>query len=359
MLLALDHWGNPSSSHGIGRQARELLEKARQQVAASCGVSPAEVVFTSGGSEANAQCLLGMHFATDALRLITSDTEHSSVRDSVSFLEARGAKVGRVRIQPNGAVDMEHFRELLREMRPHLVSLMAANNETGVALPTQEVAALCKEYGAVFHCDCVQSFGKIPAAQWNGADLISLSSHKIYGPKGVGAMIVKNHQKLIPLPFGGTQEVKRRGGTQNMVGIVGFGAACEELTLQPCGFDQSHLRDHFENQLLTRLEGVSINGETAGRVANTSNVRFNGIISEVLLGILDLSGVCVSAGSACSSGSVSPSSVLMTMGLTREEARECLRFSWGRDTTLEDVETVAGLVVDNVNRIRSRHSKGN
>jgi cysteine desulfurase len=236
---------------------------------------------------------------------------------------------------------------------------MAANNETGVALPTWEVAALCQEVGAVFHCDCVQSFGKIPAEQWNMAALFSISSHKIYGPKGVGAMIVRGDQKLVPIPFGGTQEVKRRGGTQNMVGIIGFGAAAEELAVSPSGpSSMAQLRDRFEKQLLEHLDGISINGSAAPRVPNTSNVRFEGIVSEVLLSILDLSGVCVSAGSACSSGSVAPSPVLMAMGLTRDEARECLRFSWGRETTEDDVDTVAGLVIDHVRRIRSRQSRG-
>lgn len=358
MIQALDHWGNPSSSHGIGRQARELLEKARQQVATSCAVQTKEVVFTSGGSEANAQCLLGLHFGREDFRLLSSETEHSSVRDCVGFLEKRGVGVSRVRILPSGAIDLDHLREMLAEHRPHLVSLMAANNETGVALPTLEVAALCREYGALFHCDCVQSFGKMPAEEWNIADLVSISSHKIYGPKGVGAMLIKGDQKLVPLPFGGTQEVKRRGGTQNMVGIIGFGAAAEELVKLHPGERLQQVRDRFERKILEQLEDVTVNGAGATRVANTSNLRFPGIVSEVLLSILDLSGVCVSAGSACSSGSISPSSVLMAMGLSKDEARECLRFSWGRDTTEEEVDRVASLVIDHVKRIRSRHSKG-
>ncbi len=354
MIEALDDWGNPSSSHGIGRIARERLEKARSQVAHACGVDPKEVVFTSGGSESNAQCILGMHFCIEDLVLITSETEHSSVRDSVSFLEKRGAKVGRVRVLPSGEIDLGHLETLIREMRPHLVTLMAANNETGVALPVRRVSELCRASEAVFHCDSVQSFGKIPAEIWNGADLISVSSHKVYGPKGVGAMVIRGERKLVPLPFGGTQEVKRRGGTQNMVGIIGFGAACEELAADGDAVRMTGLRDRFEKTLLERLDGVSVNGVSTTRVPNTSNVRFQGVISEVLLSILDLSGVCVSAGSACSSGSISPSGVLMAMGLTKDEARECLRFSWGRDTTAEDVDTVAALVIEHVQRIRSR-----
>jgi cysteine desulfurase len=354
MIQALDCWGNPSSSHGIGRQARELLEKARTQVALACGVEGKQVVFTSGGSEANAQCILGMHFGVEDFRILSSDTEHSSVRDSVAFLEKRGKQVGRVKILPSGELDLDHLEELALTLKPHLISLMAANNETGVLLDVREVAAICKRVGAVFHCDCVQAFGKMPAADWNLADLISISSHKIYGPKGVGAMIVRGDHKLVPLPFGGTQEVKRRGGTQNMVGIIGFGAACEELVKLENPGKLKSLRDRFEASLLAKLEGVSVNGAEALRAPNTSNIRFKGIVSEVLLSILDLSGVCVSAGSACSSGSVNPSSVLMAMGLSKDEARESLRFSWGRDTTEADIDTVSGLVVDHVNRIRSR-----
>jgi cysteine desulfurase len=354
MIEALDCWGNPSSSHGIGRQAREQLEKARTQVATACGVEGKQVVFTSGGSEANAQCILGMHFGIDDFRMISSDTEHSSVRDSVAFLEKRGNAVGKVRVLPSGELDLDHLEELALKTKPHLISLMAANNETGVLLDVARVAAICKQVGAVFHCDCVQAFGKMPAGEWNIADLISISSHKIYGPKGVGAMIIRGDQKLVPLPFGGTQEVKRRGGTQNMVGIVGFGAACEELTQTENPGRLEILRDRFECILLEKLPGVSINGAGARRAANTSNVRFNGIVSEVLLSILDLSGVCVSAGSACSSGSVNPSSVLMNMGLSKDEARECLRFSWGRETTEAAIDTVSGLVIDHVQRIRAR-----
>ena len=356
MITALDAWGNPSSSHGIGRQARELLENARTQVATACGVSPKEIVFTSGGSESNAQCILGMHFGCEDFRLISSDTEHSSVRDSVAFLEKRGKTVHRVRILPTGALDLDHLRELVRTHRPHLVSLMAANNETGVLLPVGDVITLCKENGAVFHCDCVQAFGKMPPSEWNGADLISISSHKIYGPKGVGAMIVRGDHKLVPLPFGGTQEVKRRGGTQNMVGIIGFGAAAQELTASDNPQALRVLRDRFENSVRSNLDGVEINGGGALRAPNTSNLRFTGVLSDVLLSILDLSGVCVSAGSACSSGSTLPSGVLMAMGLSKEQARESLRFSWGRGTTENDVDTVAGLVVDHVKRIRARTS---
>jgi cysteine desulfurase len=360
MVAALDKWGNPSSSHGIGREAREPMEKARQQVAAACGVEPKTIVFTSGGSEANAQCILGLRFAFDTFRILTSDTEHSSVRDCVQFLEKRGVAIDRVRILPNGEIDLNHFEDLLVKNRPPLVSLMAANNETGVLLPVAEVAALCKAHGAVFHCDCVQSFGKAPASDWNHADLISISAHKIYGPKGVGAMVVRGGPPLVALPFGGTQEVKRRGGTQNVLGIIGFGAAAEALSDSSASpAPLAALRDHFEQSLLHALPGVSVNGASAARVANTSNIRFEGIVSEVLLSILDLAGVCVSAGSACSSGSINPSPVLMSMGLTKEQARESVRFSWGRTTTREEVDTVVGLVVDHVRRIRGRRTTEN
>lgn len=355
MIRALDAWGNPSSSHGIGREARELLEGARAEVASACGVEPKEVVFTSGGSEANAQAILGMHFGTEGLKVVTSDTEHSSVRDATAFLEKRGATVYRAPVLASGEIDLDALECLLREQRPHLVSLMAANNETGVVLDLDRVIALCREYDCAYHCDAVQAFGKLDRKQWNRADLISISSHKIYGPKGVGALIVRGNRKLVPLPFGGTQEVKRRGGTQNMVGIVGFGAACRELGDHSAAL--SELQARFESALKHGLTGVSINGSGAPRVPNTTNVRIEGLVSEVMLSILDLSGVCVSAGSACSSGSIAPSPVLLAMGLSKDEARECLRFSWGRDTQGEDVDAVARLVIEHVQRIRARNAK--
>lgn len=351
MLQAMDLWGNPSSSHGIGRLARVAMEQARSQVASRCGVAAKEVVFTSGGSEANAMALLGVYFGQKDRTFISTDTEHSSVRDCFSFIESRGGAVAKARVLPSGEVDLDHLEAILKNANSPVVSLMAANNETGVRTLVPEVALLCKRYGALFHTDCVQSFGKLPPAEWNAADLVTVSAHKVYGPKGVGALFVRNDTKLVALPFGGTQEVKRRGGTQNVVGIVGFGAAAEAL---PTDFFPSSLRDKFESLLLAALPGVTVNGAEALRVGNTSNVRFEGVLSEVLLSILDLAGVCVSAGSACSSGSTNPSSVLVTMGLTKDQARESVRFSWGSSTSEEDIHHVASVVIDNVRRIRSR-----
>jgi cysteine desulfurase len=351
MIGAMDLWGNPSSSHGIGRLARVAMEQARGQVAAACGVPTREVVFTSGGSEANAMALLGLYFGQKDRTFISTDTEHSSVRDCFGFLESRGGRVAKARVLPSGEVDLDHLESLLKLAHSPVVSLMAANNETGVLLRFSEVAEACRRYGALFHTDCVQSFGKLPPGDWNAADLVTVSAHKIYGPKGVGALFVRNEAKLVALPFGGTQEVKRRGGTQNVVGIVGFGAAAEAL---PSEFFPSSLRDRFESLLVSSLPGVSVNGSQALRVGNTSNVRFEGVLAEVLLSILDLAGVCVSAGSACSSGSTNPSSVLVTMGLTKDQARECVRFSWGSTTSEEDIHHVASVVIDNVRRIRSR-----
>ncbi len=351
MVHALDLWGNPSSSHRIGRQARVAMETARAQVAGRCDVPAKEVVFTSGGSEANAMALLGLYFGQKDRAFISTDTEHSSVRDCFSFIESRGGHVSKARVLPSGEVDLDHLESLLKGVHSPVVSLMAANNETGVLTPVHEVARLCKSYGAIYHTDCVQSFGKLPPADWNCADLVTVSAHKIYGPKGVGAVFVRNETKLVALPFGGTQEVKRRGGTQNVVGIVGFGAAAQSL---PTEFFASALRDKFESLLVSALPFVSVNGGGAQRVGNTSNVRFEGVLAEVLLSILDLAGVCVSAGSACSSGSTNASSVLVTMGLTKDQARECVRFSWGSSTSEEDIHHVASVVIDNVRRIRSR-----
>ena len=230
LLKAQDNWGNPSSAHRIGRRANELLETSRAMLAQSCGVEGKEVVFTSGGSEANTLALMGSHFLNrDGFRLVTSRVEHSSIRDTVALLEEQGAKVEFAKVRSNGELDWEHFEGIVREFRPHLVSLMAANNETGVLYPIPRVASLCAELGIAFHTDAVQAFGKIPPSHWTQADLISISAHKIHGPKGVGALIVRRGRKIVPTHYGGSQEIKRRGGTENISGIAGFGGACREL----------------------------------------------------------------------------------------------------------------------------------
>jgi cysteine desulfurase len=355
---AIEKWGNPSSSHGDGRQANELIEESRRAVALAAKVSPLELVFTSGGSEANTTALLGRYFLNrETFRLMTTTVEHSSIRDTAHFLEKMGVPVDYLQVQKNGLFSVEVFRKQVEAFRPTLVSVMAANNETGVIFPLKEIFEICRAKNILLHTDAVQTFGKLPAENWNFCDLVSITAHKIMGPKGVGALIVRRGTPLMATHFGGAQEVKRRGGTENTLGILGFGGASTDILASSVGQEISQLRDRFEKGLLETLPEVGLNGADVLRIPNTSSIRFEGIPSEVLLGALDLEGMSVSAGSACSSGSISPSHVLLAMGLSKQEAKECLRFSWGKTTTSKDIDTVLEAVIRHVTRIRERRRK--
>lgn len=358
MAKAFEKWGNPSSSHAHGRQALEMIEESRISVARAVGVSPLEIVFTSGGSEANTLALMGSFLLkSPQMRLLTTTVEHSSIRDTADLLQNRGVPVDYLQVQRSGVFDLEVFRRQVTEFRPTLVSVMAANNETGVIFPLREMFQVCQEQGIVLHTDAVQVFGKVPPEEWNFCDLISITAHKISGPKGIGALIVRRGTPLSATHYGGAQEVKRRGGTENVIGILGFGGAASEMPTVQELENLRNLRDSFEKHLLESLQGVNLNGADVKRIPNTSSIRFEGISSEVLLGALDLEGISVSAGSACSSGSISPSHVLLAMGLSKQEAKESLRFSWGKSTTREDIDTVLQAVVKHVNRIRERKRK--
>lgn len=353
MSRALEAWGNPSSSHAVGRQALELIEKSRKSVADALGVSSSEVVFTSGGSEANVAAILGSYLlAPKDFKLLVSSVEHSSIRDLVENLRLWGAKVTDIPVTPAGLLDLAAFRHTL-ESGPHLVSVMAANNETGVVFPIAEVLSECQSRGIPLHVDAVQTFGKLPPEVWNGADFVSVSAHKIGGPKGMGALIVKKGRQLQATHFGGAQEIKRRGGTENVLGILGFGGACVEMA-PLSGWERiRQAREKFESDLKA-LGEVDIQGEALPRLPNTTSVRVRGIEAEVLLSALDLDGICISAGSACSSGSITPSHVLLAMGLSKEAARECLRISWGLESTDEEIAKVTERLAHHIQRIRSR-----
>jgi len=354
---ALERWGNPSSSHAHGRQANEIIEESRRLVASVAGVSPLELVFTSGGSEANTMAILGSYFLNPkGFRFLTTAVEHSSIRDTAAFLEKLGVPVEYAAVQRDGSLSLDVFRKTLQEFRPTFVSVMAANNETGVLYPLKEISLMCREANIPLHTDAVETFGKVPPSHWNFCSLISITAHKIFGPKGVGALIVREGTPLVATHYGGAQEVKRRGGTENTLGILGFAGACSELTSDLNREKIRELRDHFEKVLLESLPGVTLNGADVPRIPNTSSIRFDGIPSEVLLGALDLDGISVSAGSACSSGSISPSHVLLAMGLSKQEAKESLRFSWGKTTTRADIDRVLESVLSHVNRIRKRRS---
>lgn len=349
---AMRLWGNPSSAHAVGRKGREFMEESRRLVAGRLGVEPTEVVFTSGGSEANTLALWGAVLANPELRLVVSTVEHSSVIDTARLLESKGTAVAWAPVTGSGELDLPAFCELLDSFKPHLVSVMAANNETGVIFPIPELAKLCRERGILLHTDAVQAFGKLPVSHWAGADFVSVSAHKIGGPKGAGALVVRKGRKLVSTHYGGSQEIKRRGGTENTLGIAGFAGACAQLP----AFAEPPL-ERFERGIKAGLTDFLIAGEAAPRLPTTTNVRFLGIPAEVLLSAFDLEGLCVSAGSACSSGSISPSHVLLAMGLSTQEAREGLRFSWGPSTTTAEIDTAVSLVIEHVNRIRSRRKQ--
>ena len=345
-------WANPSSIHEPGRKAHEFMEESRSWVAQAVGLSPTQVVFTSGGSEANTLALWGSELQNKDFRLLTMGIEHSSLLDTAKHLAKKGSQVAYLATDRDGQIDLEKLEDELDLFHPSLVSLMAANNETGALYPIPEIAKLCEKRGVLFHTDAVQALGKIPAAHFNSANMISISAHKIYGPKGIGALLVGKGLSLHATHFGGSQEIKRRGGAQNTLGIAGFGAACREIDLGKAE-SLSRLRDRFEERLLSRLE-TRIFCRGFSRLPNTSLIRFPGISADVLLSALDLAGVSASAGSACSSGSISPSHVLLAMGYPREEAKEGLRFSWGTETTEEIVDSVADTLIEIVQRIQER-----
>jgi len=353
---AQELWGNPSSSHKVGRKSLELLNKSREAVASLVGVNPNDLVFTSGGSEANTMALLGTAFEIgQGFRLLTSKVEHSSIRDTLPLIEKLGGIVQYIPINPDGQICLAELEKLLGQFRPHLVSLMTANNETGVVFPIPQILELCEKHSAQLHTDAVQGLGKLDSSFYRGAHLVSISAHKIYGPKGAGALLTRKGIKLVSTHYGGSQEIKRRGGTENVLGIAGFGGAAEEMLSQSTPIDLKAIRDHFEKRLAHGLDGISVQGIKEPRIPNTSNIRFKEIASEVLLGALDLDGICISAGSACSSGSISPSHVLLGMGMSEAEAKECVRFSWGRSSSIETVELVAQKVIAHVTRIRARN----
>jgi len=352
---AMEIWGNPSSAHRLGRQALQRLRDWRETVATAAGAAASEVVFTSGGSEANLLALMGSRYGVgEGFRLLTSRLEHSSVKDTVGFLQALGTAVEFVKVRPDGQLDIEDLAAKILHFRPHLVSVMTANNETGVINPIEGIARLCHEQGVLLHTDAVQALGKLEPTFWKAADFVSISAHKIHGPKGTGALLVRKGKKLQSIHFGGSQETKRRGGTENFLGIAGFAGACSVLPSSEAWQPIENLRNRFEARLRNEAGPVHILGDSAARLPNTTNVRFPGIPAEVLITTLDLDGVCISAGSACSSGSIDPSHVLLGIGLSNAEAKEGIRISWGLETTAGEVDTVADLVVNHVQRIRAR-----
>jgi cysteine desulfurase len=349
-----DGFGNPSSLHWFGQQARAAVDTAREQVAALIGASPGEIVFTGSGTEADNTALRGAAAAAREPRrkVVYSTIEHHAVMNTAKALAEEGVPVEATRTRADGRVDLDDLRAKVDD-RTAVVAVMLANNETGVVEPVAEVVRIARERGALVHCDAVQAAGKIPVdVRALDVDTLALSGHKIYGPKGVGALYIKRGTRLKAFVRGGSQERNRRAGTENVAGIVGLGRAAE-LAREDMGAESarlSGLRDRLEAQLLA-IAGAQRNGE-APRVPNTANVSFSGVEAESLVMALDLAGVAVSTGAACAAGAVEPSHVLRAMGLPLERVQASLRFSLGRGTTAEHVDAVAKLVAEAVEKQR-------
>ena len=353
-----EDFGNAGSVHTPGQRARAAVDSARESVAALIGAKPSEIVFTSGGTEADNLALFGSVglAAKPRKHVITTAVEHHAILHSCEELERRGIDVTTVPIRDSqGIVDPEEIR---RALRPEtvLITVMHANNELGVVQPIQEIARIAQQAGVRFHSDAVQSAGKVLLdVDRLGVDLLSISAHKFYGPKGVGALYVRTGTPLAPRSFGGHAERDRRPGTENVPGIVGMGKAAElaRTLLKEDSERIGRLRDRLETALLERIPLALVNGDRAYRVPNTASVSFPGAGGEALLISLDLQGIACSTGAACSSGSTEPSHVLLALGLTREEARSTLRFSLGRPTTSDEIDYGVSVIPAVVERIRA------
>jgi cysteine desulfurase len=338
-----DNWGNPSSAHSFGIKADEAIEKARNQVALLVGVEAAQVLFTCSATEAN-NTALGAALAAPGKkrRILTTATEHSSVLTYCSAVSQNGVEVVIVPVLPSGVIDM-HALEAAITSETAVVSVMWANNETGVINPVDQVARLCLQRGVLFHCDAVQAAGKLPVnLRELQIDYLSISGHKIFGPKGVGALILAPTAPFAPLLHGGHQENERRGGTQNVPAIVGFGRAAEIAVADRILRTEiaSQLRDELERRILSEITGTFLNGNGAPRLPNTTNIGFAGHDSETLVSLLDQAAICVSSGSACLSDSLTPSHVIQAMTGSYKKAGEAIRFSLSHFNTNEEIDHV-------------------
>ncbi len=349
--------GNASSIHSYGQDARRLVEAARRQVAELVHCDSKELVFTGSGTEADNLAILGVVRAAkgEQKHVVTTTIEHPAVLQTCQQLEREGVAVDYVDVGPSGIVALDDVRASLRP-ETVLVSVMHANNELGTIQPIAEIAEAAHEVGALFHTDAVQSAGKLPIdVAALGVDLLVLSGHKLYGPKGVGALYIRNGVEIEKIQFGGGHERGRRPGTENVSGIVGLGAAAQ-LAAENLATEadrQEVLRDRLEQGILQRVADCWVNASDSPRTPNTTNIGFSGIEGEPLLISLDLKGFAVSSGAACSSGVVEPSHVLLAIGLDKPTARSCLRFSIGKGTTAVEVESLLDALPQVVERLRA------
>lgn len=352
-----DDFGNPSSSHWAGSKVRKAVNQAREQVASLVNCSPAEVIFTSGGSEAVNMAIKGIAASRrkGGSHLISTMVEHPAVFNSCRSLERDGFKTTFLGVDGSGMLDLAELETSVKEGTV-FVSAMYANNETGVTFPIQEIGEIAAEKGICFVCDTVQAIGKVPINfKKMPIDALTVSGHKLHAPKGIGALIVKSNIRMPPLIHGGPQERNRRAGTENVPGIVGLGKACEmaQVDLEYEAARIRSLRDSLEKGLLARISEVKVNGHPEKRLPNTLNISFKGVYIEDLLAELDRNGVAVSAGSACSAESREVSRVLTAMCLDAATARSTIRFSLGRENTREEVDYVLTLLPSLITRLRN------
>jgi cysteine desulfurase len=360
MLPYLDRlFGNPSSIHAAGRETRAAIDNARDKLAALLRVKPNEIIFTSGGTESCNLAVFGLARCRMQRggHVISAKTEHHAVLNAIEHLEKQEAfEVTWLNVSRDGIIDLDQLADAIRP-ETRLVSIMNANNETGVIQPIREISHICRERGVLLHMDMVQSFGKIDA-DLSLVDAASFAAHKFYGPKGVGFLFLRSGLSIQPIMFGGAHENERRPGTENVAAIVGMAAAAE-WTLRGCQQEQereAQLRDEFWTRIAENVPDAKQNGANAPRLANTLNVSLLGIDSEMLLIALDLEGVCASSGSACMVGSVVASHVLLAMGLPMERARSAVRFSLGKWTTADEIKAAGDAVRKIVDRLNTRKS---
>jgi cysteine desulfurase len=352
-----EHWGNPSSLHWSGRAARESMDRAREQVAALLGALPEEIVFTGSGTESDNQALIGISLANEKKgdHLITSVVEHHAILHTAQFLEKRGMKVTYLPVDSHGLADPDALREAITD-ETVLVSIMHANNEIGTIEPIREIGEVCRERGVLFHTDAVQTVGHLPLdVREMSVDLLSLSAHKLYGPKGVGALFVRKGVRIAPLIHGGGHERGRRSSTENVAGIVGLGEAAR-LAAEDMEWEMAHsskLRDRLIEGLLERVPDSFLTGHPTQRLPNNASFCTRYIEGESMLLNLDFEGIAVSSGSACTSGSLEASHVLLAIGLPHDVAHGSLRISVGRGNTMQEVDRFLEVFPPIVEKLRA------
>ncbi len=352
-----EQWGNPSSIHWAGRGTRKAVEDAREQICKLLNCAPIELIFTSSGTEGDNHAIKGLAWAKKdkGNHIITTKVEHPAVLNTCKHLQKEGFEVTYLDVDKYGLISLDDLRAAITP-KTILITVMFANNETGVLFPIKEIGAIAREKGIAFHTDAVQAAGKIKIdVQDLNVDLLTISGHKLYGPKGIGALYVKRGTRLVPLIHGGHHERNRRGGTENVAGIVGMGKAAE-IALRDMDKEIEHLtmlRNRLEKGMAEKVPHITVNGHPDKRLPNTANISFEFVEGESLLLNLDMKGIAASSGSACTSGSLEPSHVLVSMGMTHELSHGSVRFSLGKSNTIEEIDYLLEIMPPIVERMRA------